>query len=559
MALSSAAPAPASVPLLMLHRSSCPLPARREAVGPPLWVLLAIALAHFWRWGYAYGSGDHDEILPQALHVLDGDLFTRDWFVQSQAEGVTVRTAFVWVLRVLCLVLPLPVAVAVAHVVVLLATIDGAYRLGLTLVPDQVGAALGTFAALVLVPHWTLGHNAITYNTMVPEALGWALALPAIRLFVKGRRLRAAGLLGLAGWFQPLVGVQTAAVLGLVALWEAVVGRSPRRVGQAVAFGAVFAFVAAPVFVPVLLTPPDPAAGAVARYSTFRVLAETRVPHHYLFFSFGWGSYVRFGLVAAAGLAALVALRRRGLLRPARFVLRFLIVIAGVCAFALVLTEGVPVLFVAKLQLFKLTVLATTVLALLAAAWVATTLPERVRTLATRGLAMRRWGWAAVAAGGLLTAALAAGGVGRPAAKLFPLTYARSDLAEVERWVRANTPKDALFLIPPSNTTFRIHARRSVAVNFKPTPYQEGAIHVWLDRLSAVAPAPLPERGGLAFVGVLDKAYAANAPADWTRLAGRFGAEFALVDARHTPRPPPGEPVIRVGDWAVYPLPTETR
>jgi hypothetical protein len=528
------------------------------ATRPPLWILLGIALAHFWRWGYAYGGGDHDEILPQVLHLLDGDLFSRDWFVQSQAEGVTVRTAFVWMLRVLCLALPLPIAVALVHVVVLLATIDGAYRLGFTLVPDRVGATLGAFAATVLVPHWTLGHNALTYNILVPEAVAWALALPAIRLFVEGRRLGAAGLLGLAGWFQALVGVQTTMVLGLVALWEALAERSPRQLGRAVAFGAVFALVAAPVFVPVLLTPPDPAAEAVARYSAFRVLAETRVPHHYLFLSFGWGNYVRFGLMAAAGLAALIALRRRGLLRSSRFVLRFLAVIAGVCVIAFALTEGMPVLFVAKLQLFKLTVLATTVLAILTAAWIATTLPERTRTLATRVLEMRRWGWTAVAGGAILTIALAAGGVGRPAAKFFPLTYARSDLAEVERWVRANTSAEALFLIPPSNTTFRIHARRSVVVNFKPTPYQEGAIHVWLDRLSAVAPAPLPERGGLAFARALDEAYAANDPADWARLAERFGAEFALVDARRTPRPPLGEPVVRVGNWAVYPLPAET-
>ena len=57
----------------------------------------------------------------------------------------------------------------------------------------------------------------------------------------------------------------------------------------------------------------------------------------------------------------------------------------------------------------------------------------------------------------------------------------------------------------------------------------------------------------------IDEAYAANDDADWAHLAERFGAEFALVNARHTPRPPPGEPVVRVGDWSVYPLPTETR
>ncbi len=523
----------------------------------PLWALLGIALAHFWRWGYGYASGDHDEVLPQVLHLLDGDLFARDWFVLSQAEGVTVRTAFVWMLRGLCFVLPLPIAVAAVHLAVLLATTHGAYRLGYALVPDRLGAALGAFAAVVLVPHWTLGGNALSYNLIAPEAVAWALALPAIRLFVERRWLWAALLLGLAGWFQPLVGVQTMAVLGLVALWEALAARSPRRVGRAVAFGAVFAVVAAPVFVPVLLTPPDPSAAAVAQVSTFRALAEIRVPHHYLFLSFGWGSYVRFGLMAAVGGAALVALRRRGLLRHGPFAVRFLAAIAGLCVLAFVFTEGVPVLFVAKLQLFKLTVLATTVLAFLAGAWVAKSLPARAKDLAARVLAVRRWGLVAVAVAALFTAALVVADVGRPAAKLFPRTYARSDLAAVERWVRTHTPEDALFLVPPSNTTFRSNAHRSVVVNFKPTPYQDEAIHVWLDRLLAVAPTPLPERGSWAFVDTLDAAYAANARGDWLRLAQRFGAEYALVDRSLVGRSAGALPFPVAhadGVWAVYRL-----
>ena len=468
-----------------------------------------------------------------------------------------MRTAFVWVLRVLCLALPLPIAVAVFHLAVLLATIHGAYRLGYALVPDRLGAALGAFAAVVLVPHWTLGGNGLAYNLLVPEAVAWALALPAIRLFVERRWLWAAALLGLAGWFQPLVGAQTVAVLGLVALWETLAERSPRRLGQAVAFGAVFAVVAAPVFIPVLLTPPDPSAAAVTRFSTFHVLAEIRVPHHYLFFSFGRGSYVRFGLMVAAGVAALIALRRRGLLRHAPFAVRFLAMIAGLCALALVFTEGVAVLFVAKLQLFKLTVLATTVLALLVAAWGARTLPERVQALAARAIEAQRWGLTAVAVGMLLTATLVAADAGRPAAKFFPRAHAQTDLAAVERWVRTHTPEDALFLIPPSNTTFRSHARRSVVVNFKPTPYQDEAIHVWLDRLLAVAPTPLPERGSWAFVDTLDAAYAAKAPADWARLVQRFGADYTLVE--RNPVTLPFDVVFENEAWTVYRLPEAAR
>src|SRR5690606_1164408 len=76
---------------------------------PPLPVLLAVVVAHFWVHGYRYGSGDHDEMLPQVLHRLDPSLFARDWFVESQAARVTVRTAFVEGLSGAAHLLPLSV------------------------------------------------------------------------------------------------------------------------------------------------------------------------------------------------------------------------------------------------------------------------------------------------------------------------------------------------------------------------------------------------------------------------------------------------------------------
>ncbi|HLT47112.1 MAG TPA: DUF6798 domain-containing protein [Rubricoccaceae bacterium] len=539
---------------------SLALPSWSAAVGrsgtaarPPLFLLLGLALLHFWRWGYAYGNSDQDELLPQVLHRLEPALFARDWFVLSQADGVTVRTVFVELLRLLGLVVPLPVAVGLLHFGVLVAVGWGVYRLGYALVPDRLGASLGAFLAVVLLPHWTLGGNRLTYAQVAPENLAWALALPAVWLFLHRRRLAAAVLLGLTAWMQLLVGAQTAAVLAAVALWEAGWERSVRGAGRAVLFGLVAAAVAAPVALPAVLAPPMEGP-TVPGVTAFHALARLRVPHHYLPSAFGVAAYVRFGLIAVAGLAALWALRRGGRLRHGRFVVRFLAVVALCGVVAAVFTEGVPVLFVAQLQLFKLTVWATTLLTLLVGAWVAGALPARLRALGEGALARPRLGLAVVAVAALGTAAAVGAGFGPAASRYVPGQYAASDLARAEAWVRARTPVDALFLIPPSNTTFRTHARRSVVVNFKPTPYQRGGILVWLHRMLAVAPMPVPERGGFPFQEALDAAYAANDAGDWQRLARRFGADWALVDAARTASPPPGPPAFRAGDWAVYRL-----
>jgi hypothetical protein len=539
------------VPSVEALPAAPPAPPARAA-RPPLFLPLGLAVLHFWRWGYAYGSGDHDEVLPQVLHRLDPALLARDWYVLSQSDTLTVRTAFVEALALLGRVVPLPAAVGALHLGVLLAVGYGAYRLGYTLVPDRLGAALGALLAVVLLPHWTLGGNRLTYGQLLPEGVAWALALPAVRLFVEKKWLPAAVLLGLTAWVQLLVGVQTALVLGLVALWGALRGRSVHEAGQAALFGAVAAAIAAPLAVAVTFA--EPVAGeGVPGVSTFHALARLRVPHHYLFFSFAPGDYARFGLLAAAGLAALWALRRRGRLRHGTFVVRFLSVVAALWVVAVVFTEGVPVLFAAQLQLFKLSVWAATLLALLVGAWTAASLPPRVRALGEGLLDRPAIGLGAVAGAALLTVAAVAMNFGPAAARYLPAQRGDPDLGRAEMWARTHTPRGALFLVPPSNTTFRTRAQRSVVVNYKPTPFQAGGIEAWLGRMLAVAPTPVPARGA-GFQEALDAAYAANGPADWRRLAHRFDAGWALVDAARAHAPPPGRPAFRAGTWAVYRL-----
>ena len=68
----------------------------RAGDGPPLYVALLALLGAFLRFGYVYGVGDQDELIPSVLHLLDPSLFTQDWLVQTITSGVNVRTYFLW-------------------------------------------------------------------------------------------------------------------------------------------------------------------------------------------------------------------------------------------------------------------------------------------------------------------------------------------------------------------------------------------------------------------------------------------------------------------------------
>ena len=53
-------------------------------------------------------------------------------------------------------------------------------------------------------------------------------------------------------------------------------------------------------------------------------------------------------------------------------------------------------------------------------------------------------------------------------------------------WARDHTPADSLFLVPPDEESFRVHARRAIVVNFKGVPQLSAELPEWRDRLRAV-------------------------------------------------------------------------
>ncbi|MEM1115766.1 MAG: DUF6798 domain-containing protein [Bacteroidota bacterium] len=525
-----------------------------RSANPSVAVWLLLAVACYWRLGVAYGVGDHEELVPQLLRLLDPTLFPRDPYLLAEDGHFSVRFVFLGVLRGLAVVVG-PEAAVVALTAASWAGIAwAAYRLAFTLVPSRAAATLTVLATLVTI-HWTPGGNGLLSATIAPEPLAWVPCLLAVEAFLRDRSTAAAVLLGVAAWLHPLMGLQVGLLLGLVALWQMADGEPRRAFGRAVLFGVTVFVVASPILLPTLLTQaggePIPDDGL----STFRVTAELRQAHHYLLFSQPASGLVRYGLVVAAGLVGLVLLRRRGGARHVRMATRVLTVIAGLVVVYVGMTEGAESLTVAKMQFFRLLVLAKLVL-LAWACGAAVALVPASRQAALARLADRR-GLALAASGVLvaLTVALAVADVGRPGAMWKLRDHTKSDLYRVERWIEAETPRDAVFLVPPSMTAFRAFALRSVAINFKPTTFRDAAMHRWLARIRAVAPTPLPPRGGLDWQADLDRAYHAHSAASWARVAATFEADYALVDTRLLRTPPTDDLVAEAGPWAVYRFP----
>lgn len=534
---------------------------RLRRLGPPAFVVVALAVACYWRVGYAYGTGDHEELVPQLLRLLDPTLYPRDPYLLGEEEAFSVRFVWLGLLRAASLVVPPPVAVFAFSVAAWGAVSAAAYRLAAALVPSRLVATIAVLASIATI-YWTPGSNALISYSYVPESLAWAPALWAVAGFVEDRKTLAAGLLGVTAWIQPLMGLQLGLLLGLVALWQMADGDAVGALRRAVAFGAVVFAVASPILVPTLLTqvdaPPVPDDGL----STFFVTAWLRQAHHYLLSAQPIGVLVKFAVVVAAGLAGLAVLRQRGTppVQHVRVTGRTLAVIAALVGIYVAMTEGAESLTVAKMQFFRLTLVAKLILLTWASGAAVALLPADWRSRLDEGFDRPRLGWTVALLLVAITVPLTLAGVGRPGALWRPREHRQTDAYRIERWIAAHTPRDAVFLVPPSTTTFRVHARRSVAINFKPTTFRDDAMHTWLARILTVAPTELPDRsGGLGAVvswrASLDSAYFAHTPPEWAALADAFDADYALVDRTQTPTPPAPAPVAVAGRWAVYQLP----
>ena len=106
-------------------------------------------------------------------------------------------------------------------------------------------------------------------------------------------------------------------------------------------------------------------------------------------------------------------------------------------------------------------------------------------------------------------------------------------------WVRAGTPLEAMFIVPPGFQQFRTYTDRGVYVDFKlfasATP---GAIPEWRRRLELIAAPDSATLGRSGWPGVSawDSAYARhNTPARIARLLRETGMDYLVLDLTSVP------------------------
>ena len=101
----------------------------------------------------------------------------------------------------------------------------------------------------------------------------------------------------------------------------------------------------------------------------------------------------------------------------------------------------------------------------------------------------------------------------------------QSPEADIARAAKANSPADALWLVPPRFESFRVIANRAVAADFTSIPFQDMAMREWRQRMEALyAPG---DATGFKASHAMTENYRKGI--DWQAAASQFGASHAVL------------------------------
>jgi len=132
---------------------------------------------------------------------------------------------------------------------------------------------------------------------------------------------------------------------------------------------------------------------------------------------------------------------------------------------------------------------------------------------------------------------------------------------EMFDWIRAETPREALFIVPPGTREFRYYARRSLYVDFEMVPYaNRSMLPEWRRRMEEITDPDEATLQAAGWVGIVewDRRYDERAvPARVSRLLADTEANYFLTGVEHSPAPeadlPAGVTVAFDNErWRIY-------
>ncbi len=429
--------------------------------------------------GYIFGHNDQIEVLPYALFLEQPSLYPTDFYIQEISRFIP-NERYLFSILLTPFVDYLPESVAAFHAIASLLLLVGLFKIGKLFIKSSLLVWLSILCLFVPFYYFNLGGNELYYNSFISSFLAKSILVWALYCFLKERIYIAFILMIPATLIHPVAGAQIFLLLlacGFIGKMLKLYHFDWMRISIAL-FAFAFTAGAWIFYLKMFMSQTS-----ISNKLFFEII-EFRLPHHYLPSYFSVKSYA---LLIPLFLLAMIYYFGKSKM----VFLFFMFSIVGLCIY----TVGVEFLQSKTLlssQWFKSTIW----LEALAVFSVFAFFEEKIKFDFKDISDLISYGSLSVLA--LSSFLILANPVSIFKERPYDFFYKneRNDAVKIAQKIRKRCPKDALFLLPPDNTSFKYFSQRNAYVEYKSIVHREGVLKDWYQRIKTVYKIDIRHRRG---------------------------------------------------------------
>ncbi len=191
------------------------------------------------RHGYTFGSGDQSEMLPYAKYLINNQLYSSDFYIQSIASWVpNERYAFSLLMSLFGD--NMNWAAFGLHFATTMLLFLGLYRLAKEGLDTEGGRWLATLMPVMVLYGVNLGGNELYYNTFLPSYVAQVMGVWVFVYAMRGAALPTYALLMLMTYVHPLIGIQLWVLINLSFLTMRVLRKNAVNLISLLIFNALY-------------------------------------------------------------------------------------------------------------------------------------------------------------------------------------------------------------------------------------------------------------------------------------------------------------------------------
>ncbi|MBS1622397.1 MAG: hypothetical protein JST83_00060 [Bacteroidetes bacterium] len=250
-----------------------------------LWALMIA------KYGYTYGTSDHEELLVYVQYLTHPGLYTHDFFVQS-LNGSVPNERTVMTLLLLPFEAHLGITIFLAHFLNTVVMILALIRIARLFIADRYASWGAVFLSFFLLYNRALGGVDLYSAAFQTGDLSATIATWGLLYFLEHRYIRASVLVSIASIIHVLVGFDLMVVLCGVMVWRWLLTREVSFIEVARFMGLYVC--TAGIYLILVFRAKSAGNGTIPDEELFNIMFLFRHPHHFIFHLFSWGSRLLF-------------------------------------------------------------------------------------------------------------------------------------------------------------------------------------------------------------------------------------------------------------------------